>query len=375
MSDMKMETMKIPCCPELLRDNNCDTLFFTRTLNYPFVYKDIRITAQLILGFRLKRCTLGLTLGDPVYSTTLLPGEKVRLFTTDRRTSFTYDASTKISYRSEQISEEQYFMKASQSYYSDMDAEQSGESSSSNKDHWDFKGSSDASIDINPFSPGVGTSSSSNQNHDSSSTHDFLNRQSANMRSAATQAVNATHRAHSISVGEVATKVHAEGESEDHFESSSREYQNLNSCHAVTYIFYRLNKKQVLTFELVSIQKTLSIAGRANVAGFSPQITPELRAEILAALDKQLQAAGLIDKNGDPAPELKAKFDFKLEFSLPTAGIIVKGCLDECNTCEPARRERVHLENELLRKQIELLEKSQEYRCCPCEDEDEVAAP
>ena len=49
--------------------------------------RDIRLVIQLILGFRLKRCTLGLTLGDPVYSTTLLPGEKVKLFTTDRRTA------------------------------------------------------------------------------------------------------------------------------------------------------------------------------------------------------------------------------------------------------------------------------------------------
>ena len=373
MSDVKMDvvsSMKIPCCPELLRDDNCDTLFFTRTLNYPFFYKDIRLTVQLILGFRLKRCTLGLTLGAPVYSTTLLPGEKVRLFTTDRRSSFTYDASTKLSYRSEQISEEQYFMRASQSYFSDMEAEQSGGSSSTNKNHWDFKGSSDTSIDINPFSPGVGTSNSSSQNHDSSSTLDYLNRQSANMKSAATQAVNSTHRAHSISVGEVATRVHVEGESEDHFESSSREYQNLNDCHAVTYIFYRLNKKQVLTFELVSIEKTITAAGSPNIAGFNPTISPELRAEILKALDKELQTAGLIDKDGNPGAELKKKFDFKLEFSLPTAGIIVKGCLDECNTCEPARRERVNLENQMYKKKIELLEKSQEYRCCPCDSEE-----
>ena len=63
-----------------------------------------------------------------------------------------------------------------------------------------------------------------------------------------------------------------------------------------------------------------------------------------------------------------------MEFSLPTAGVIVKGCLDECNTCEPAARERIHLQNELLRKQIELLEKSQEYRCCPndCDTEEDI---
>lgn len=127
--DTAMETMKVPCCPELIKTDNCDKLFFTRTLNYPFFYKEknIQVMIQLTLGFELERCTLGLTLGDPVYSTTLFPGEVVRLFTSDRRSSFTYDASTKLSYHSEQISEEQYFMRASQSYFSDMENSQSGQ--------------------------------------------------------------------------------------------------------------------------------------------------------------------------------------------------------------------------------------------------------
>ena len=366
--------MKIPCCPELVRDDNCDVFFFTRTLNFPFFYKGAneRLMVQLILGFRLKRCTLGMTLGDPVYSTTLLPGEKVKLFTTDRRTSFTYDASTKLSYRSEQISEEQYFMRASQSYFSDLENQQAGHDSSSDKGHWDFSGSAGGSISLNPFSPGASASTSSSGNHDSSSTLDYLNRQSSNMRASATQAISATHQAHSVSIGEVATRTHIQSESEDHFESSSREYENKNSCHAVTYIFYRLNKKQEVTFELVSIEKTLSLAGSpATGAGFIPTITTAQREEILKELDAELIDAGIIDASGAPAAALKNKFDFKLSFSLPTAGIIVKGCLDECNTCEPARREYVHLQNELLKKQIELLEKSQEYRCCPCECEDE----
>ena len=113
------EFKKVPCCPELIKGDNCEVLIITRTLNYPIVYKqDYRVNVQLILGFRLQRCTKGLVLGDPVYSTTLLPGEKVRLFTTDRRSKFTYDAQTQISTRSEQISEENYFMLATQSYFS-----------------------------------------------------------------------------------------------------------------------------------------------------------------------------------------------------------------------------------------------------------------
>jgi hypothetical protein len=376
---MKEEThhsMKIPCCPELLKTDNCDVLFFTRTLNYPLFVRerDVRLTAQLILGFRFKRCTLGLMLGDPVYSTTLLPGEKVRLFTTDRRTSFKYDASTKMTYRSEQISEEQYFMRASQSYYSDLESQQSGNVNTTSKGHWDFRGDAEGSVDLNPFSPGVDASTSASGNHDSSSTLDYLHRQSSNMHAAASQAVNATHRAHSISVGESATQTRIEGETSEHFESSSREFSNQNSCHAVTYIFYRLNKKVVISFELVSIDKAITSPGFSNNPhALAPMIPLDLRKDVLKLLDKDLIDAGIIDKSGQPAEDLKRRYDFKIESALPTAGIIVKGCLDECNTCEPARRERVHLENEMLRKQIELLEKSQEYRCCPSECKEEPA--
>jgi hypothetical protein len=95
----------IPCCPDLIKDDHCDVINFSRVLTYPTGNNDNRrrVNVEVILHFKLTRCTLGLTLGDPAYSTTLLPGEKVRLSTTDRRSRFTYDSVTKLSYRSEKI--------------------------------------------------------------------------------------------------------------------------------------------------------------------------------------------------------------------------------------------------------------------------------
>ena len=76
---------------------------------------------------------------------------------------------------------------------------------------------------------------------------------------------------------------------------------------------------------------------------------------------------------GVVAPGARALVTFEEESALPTPGIVVKGCLDECDICEREVHRRIHLEldrseleNALLRKQIDLLEKSQEYRCCPC---------
>jgi hypothetical protein len=358
------EVKKVPCCPELIKDDNCDELFFTRTLNYPFIYgiKGLRLTIQLILGFRLTRCTKGLVMGDPVYSITLLPGEKVRLFTTDRRSKFTYDSETQLSYRSEQISEEKYFMLASQSYFSDLENSQSGTETTSEKGKWNFKGDAEGSLGF--FSANASTSAS--RSYDNSSALDYLYTQSSNMRSAATQAVQATHMAHSISVGEVTTRTHAEGQTEDQYESSSREFKNENNCFAVSYIFYRLNKKQTLKFELVSLDLTISLSdGQKTSNMFQTSFDPKMREEILLEVRKGLNGMGILEKGGEISKELKKKFDFDIEFSLPTPGIIVRGCLDECSTLEEERKRYHKLQNDLLEKQIELLEKSQEYRCCP----------
>jgi hypothetical protein len=424
---MKTEhSSAIPCCPDLIKDDHCDVINFSRVLTYPttVVATNSRrlVNVEVILHFKFSRCTLGLTLGDPAYSTTLLPGEKVRLSTTDRRSRFTYDSETKLSYRSEQISEDQFFMTATQKYLADASAAQSGHANSSSQGHWDFHG--DASGSIDPFSLGVDAGTNASGNHNSSSVADYLNQQSTHVQSSASQAVSATHKAHSVSIGEVSSRTHIQGESEDHFEASSREFTNYNKCHAVTYMFYRLNKKQKVKFEIVAIERRVlddnapiggvlqptvarvpialvpqdvpatAVLKRATVAtgvastanldtssllsaspnlirsanidqNFGTPLDTETRAKALKEVNEQLIAKNLIDNDGKVSKETKHSIDFEMEFSLPTPGIIVKGCLDECDVCEPLLKERMQLENDLLRKQIELLEKSQEYRCCP----------
>jgi hypothetical protein len=415
----------IPCCPDLVKDDHCDVINFSRILTYPTGLAGDnrrRVNVEVILHFKFSRCTLGLTLGDPAYSTTLLPGEKVRLATTDRRSRFSFDSETKLSYRSEQISEEQYFMTATQKYLADASAAQSGNAESSSEGHWDFHGDSHGSI--NPFSLSASSSNNASGNHNSSSVADYLNEQKTHVQSSASQAVDATRKAHSVSIGEVSTRTHIQGESEDHFEASSREFSNYNKCHAVTYMFYRINKKQKITFELVSIERrvlddnapiggvlqpaaekvpialvpqdipatvilkrTVAAAGvsassnldtssllSANQHLTKPVFTSNqnfgiplddaTRQTALKEVDNQLMAKNLLDQAGNVSKETKLAIDFEMDFSLPTPGIVVKGCLDDCDVCEPLLKERMQLENDLLRKQIELLEKSQEYRCC-----------
>ncbi len=97
-------------------------------------------------------------------------------------------------------------------------------------------------------------------------------------------------------------------------------------------------------------------------------------------MDADLQAEGLLDKNGQVTGDAQQRLGWQRELRLPTPGVLVKGCLDDCSTCEPEREKEIQLdltrkelENQLLKRKIELLDKAQEYRCCP--DQDEPAKP
>ena len=109
----------------------------------------------------------------------------------------------------------------------------------------------------------------------------------------------------------------------------------------------------------------------------------KLQKAALAAVDKDLAEEGLLDaKTGEITEKAKARFSWKRTTTLPTPGIIVKGCLDECNVCESTLQEEIRLEldrkkleNDLLAKQIEILENSHEYRCCPAGEVEEENTP
>ena len=90
-------------------------------------------------------------------------------------------------------------------------------------------------------------------------------------------------------------------------------------------------------------------------------------------VDETLVKAGLIDgRTGAVSDKIVAELSWEREELLPTPGVLVRGCLDECNTCEDALRQKVALElerkaleNKLLERQIQLLDQAREYRCCP----------
>ena len=428
----------IPCCPPLDTQPVCDVIDMRRRLVFPTKVRATNerpVRVEVIFHTRFTRCSGPLALGDPVYTTTLLPGEKVRLATTDRRSRFSFDSETKLSYRSEQMSEEQYRMSALRTFLTDENVVDRGQDRASSSGSWDFHGDAGGSIGL--FSASADTNARGS--HNAQSANDYLREHRAHAETSDHQSVEATRQAHTLSVGEVSTRAHTQGESEEHFESSSRTFSNPNQCHAVTFIFYRINKIETIKLELVSIERrvidpvallpvpanpiravgqissihqevpatnTARLAvearglqsqaqytqasgavggalGRSSFAVAAVTLATELgsqdplhkgtRDAALAEVDQQLVQEGLIDKpGGGVSRQAQELFGYERMTVLPTAGVIVKGCLDSCGVCEPELEkkmqlelERLDLENQLLKRQIELLDKSQEYRCCP----------
>ena len=150
MKETKNAATESDCCPVLAKDPCCDVLDFRYRLPHRTTVNEagrqVAVTVEVILHLRMTRCPGPLSLGDPVHTLTLLPGEKVKLFTSDRHSRFTLDSSTNVSYRNEQLSEERYFMAAVQNSMSDLSVTDSGHASNSESGKWDFHGDASGSL-------------------------------------------------------------------------------------------------------------------------------------------------------------------------------------------------------------------------------------
>jgi hypothetical protein len=411
----------MPCCPPLTPLDVCDTLDFFFRLNHNVTVRTNdrqgAVPAEVKLHFRLERCRGPLAIGDLLYTQTLLPGEKVKLFTSDRRTQFTFDSTTSLSYRNTQSSEESMYMQSMSD--SVFDTNSRDEAHSSNQSHSHVDGKANAGVDI----LGLGGSASMSGNFDANSTSTFLGEHSQHAQSSHHASEQGVRKASSVSVGEVQSRSHAAGSTEDHFESSSREFTNPNQCHA-TFLFYQINKTQTVRYTLESIERRVvldpnndftkvalnplqpsSAVGitsvnvlatdtknrvlatepigvniNSNISRFTivaDTVPPvDVRQAALNQLDKDLVREGLLDKvGGVVSPDAKKKFSFEVKSALPTPGVLVKGCLDDCDICEPTLHksieldlERKRLENEKLKREIELMDQDQQHRCCPADE-------
>ena len=428
------------CCPVLEDVQQCDVMDFRYRLPFrPRIAANLApqgVRVEVVLRFRLERCPGPLTRGDLAYTTTLLPGEQVRLFTSDRRSRFTFDSESKVSYRHQSMSTESYYMAGMAQSMSNLSVLDQSKATSDFSES-SFGGGAGGGFSLFGLISFGGSVQGSSHNAHSTST--FVRSLSQHAESSSRHVETGTHAANSISIGEVESRTHTEGESQDHFESASRTFSNPNKCHALTFYFFRINKSQTIRWTLEAIERHVidpaaptgvdlnppTAAGGVSATPIGILATAKDRLEVeqrartsvlaaqreflaadvnrtafaanafaaadqgalpanavkaaLAAVDKELAAAGLLDpRTGEVTAEAKKLYGWERTVVLPTPGVMVKGCLDECEVCEPnldraiqLDLERKQLENELLKKKIELLEKSQEYRCCAVDEDEE----
>ncbi|HVZ96638.1 MAG TPA: hypothetical protein VG847_07170 [Chitinophagaceae bacterium] len=420
MANQKKVT-QTECCPVMNKKLLCEIMHFSYRLNYrpespDFLQKfaNFPVGIELKFTFTYKRCPGDLVQGDLVYTNTLLPGETVKLFTSDRRSKFTYDTSSASANRNVQSSEESLQAQQMSDTMFDFGSKDAGNSSYQNQAHVDGHG--DAGIDI----LGFGGEANMSGNFNSSGSSQFARELTQHAESKHNESVMSTRKANSISVGESMSRTHAEGSSEDQYESSSREFKNPNQCHAVTFLFYQIDKTYTIDFTLDSItvriynkqsdnaRVSANPFGNSNGVGIlstnvlatdpeavaagkvltpsllinrsgiaftspvNPGDTPLSKSVITAITNiviKELVDEGLMKSDGSVSDTAKKQYGFQTSMALPTPGVMVKGCMDDCDICEPELQrahelelQNRHLQNELLKKQIELLEKSREYR-------------
>ena len=430
--DTLTKMSQVPCCPELQSKDLCDELDLRYSLPYKARLGERRVVpVELVLHFRLRRCSGPLVLGDLLYTTTLLPGEKVKLFTSDRHSRWSFDSQTNLSYRNETTTSESFYTWRMARAMSDLTISASGSSVSSFDEDWAQGGGGGGFNFLGIIKIGGGGSGGS---YSADSTRSFARNLSQHAESFSSQTAAGVRATSSVAIGEVEQRRHAEGESESHFESSTRQFTNPNRCHAVTYLFHQISKLQTIQFDLVAIryevndpaaptsvdprpdpdvlgkvavrpqaipansnlrleqERNARVAARERYSAKASlsnesrvgaaaslsfnQIDPiedEVRQAALSAVREDLVKAEMIEKGtGKPTRSTIAELSWRREELLPTPGILVRGCLDDCSTCEDTRKKEIELElarkeleNQLLAKRIELLEKSQEYRCCP----------
>lgn len=418
---MPTTVAEVACCPEVQNSDLCESMDFRYVV--PFQSED-KVKVEVVLHYEFQRCVGSVVMGEPIYSTTLMPGEQVRLFTSDRHSRWSYDSESNLAYHNETTSEESFFSAGFAKAISDLTVNEEGIAESSYEESW-AEGGGGASFNfLGLIKVGGGGSGGS---YDSHSLSEFAHSLSKHSETAAGYVAAGVRAKSATTIGEVAKKTHAEGESESNFEASSRTFSNPNKCNAVTYMFHKLNKLQTIKFKLVDIERRvvdpavltgaaqtlrmdkrgqlrvipkaisatskdrLDVEERARVSAAN-QIDPtpaaistsdlkpislELRRKALKQVDQDLREALLIDPRGKPTDRIIAQLSWKKTVYLPTPGVIIKGCLDECNTCESTLKKEIELdlarkalENDLLAKQIALLELSQEYRCCTADNED-----
>ena len=374
----RTELCKADCCPILHPYEACDELDFRYRLPFRKTVHGQEVLVVVTLRFRLERCSGPLTLGNLLYTTTLLPGEQVRLLTTDRNSRFSFNEDTQAKGEEYNTSQESFFLAGMADSMSNLRVLENASEDTRFRSQLDKSGSW-AGLHLGWEDIGGWVSASS---YDADAARRFAASLSEHAETSSRHVEASARAASSLSISEVATRREIQGQQQERYEAASRVFSNPNTCHAVTYLFYRIDKIETVRFKLVAIERKVYDPSCPNGVskrpygsengdgyGHNGPVSYDVRKTALDAVEGELRGEGIINGDGHCTREIVETLSWERVVRLPTPGVTVKACLDECNACEPERHRAIELElesqeleNIKLRRQIELLERSEEYR-------------
>lgn len=313
-----------PCDPPWRPDQQCMVWYEERFLRQPIVQRDnaaVDFARSIYIEFRItyehKLCLLGKQQGPLIYTVTLLPGEKVTLYHSDR---YRHITSTQDRF-SVQTTFMQFFSSIQQARVTNtLDTLSERLSSVKSSASGSFGGGLGDLLGLPSGSASISASVTDHNLVRVGFVSDQFNQ-------TIVQASQLTHAERSVVVSTF--------EERETADISARTIQNDNACRAVTYFVRRV-------VELYAFSTRVSGVAYRVIAPNVPSDWHSLNdvAWLPAQIQQQIKAmAQLLPKVGDVTEQPKA-------ISLPTDGTVYNPELANCCSCEPERAAAIEIQLE-----------------------------
>lgn len=337
----------LPFQANLITTPSCDVV--TRTFRHLlWTRKDgsmLDAPAEVVVRTRTERTGGEYILGDLVYTLSLLPGEEVRIFTTDRRARFSVDATTKIGYQTSATFEDHMYLSSMDSFFGRLSASQWAHADAGTSGSFSAHGETSNVFESLFSNPDADMNGSFNVN----SFADFIGGMSAQASAAHQMSATATNTASAVSVGAIGVRQSIEGSLDTHVEMNYRHFRNPSRTRAVTFYFFQIRRMHRVRFWVESLsvsapERTMWRLRPPGNTARSPNLPPNVDSYAQYRAAHALVTQELIDKqllvphgSGHVMPEsVRAQTTFEHEFSLPTPGLCVRGARDKGVVADPS---------------------------------------
>lgn len=309
---------------------------------------ELKAPVEVLVRTHLERSAGEYVLGDLVYTLTLLPGEHVQIFSTDRRTRFSVDSTTNIGFHTAATFEDHMYISSMDSFFGQLNASQWAHAESGTSGSFKAHGETSNAFESFFSGPEADMNGSFNVN----SFADFVGGMSAQASAAHHMSATATNTASAVTVGAVGARSNIEGKVDTHVEMNYRSFRNPSRTRAVTFYFFQIRRMHRVRFWVDSItvsapERTMfrlrpkPESGAANGRNVKPSNLgsyADFRGAH-AVVTKELHDRKLIAPSafGFTTPEnVRTLTTFDHEFSLATPGLYVRGARDIADVADPS---------------------------------------